>query len=77
MRYFEFAPLLEKLSELSVDALGIGDAVKRADQSLSGLAERAIDAFVGIPHNGQEIGLTGGVMAEFRLERIYSSQAET
>ena len=69
MRYFE---LFERFSEFSVDSLGLGDVIRRADQSLSGLAERAIDAFVGIPHNGIEMGLEGGIMAEYRLEDAFS-----
>lgn len=68
--------LRENLSELSV-VLGndLFTLIKKIEASLPVTSEaaRAIDTFVGIPHNGIQMGMEGGVWSERRLEDAYSA----
>jgi hypothetical protein len=67
--------LNENLSELSVVIGGdLFNLIKKIESSLSITSEatRALDTFVGIPHNGIEMGMEGGIWSEHRLEDAYS-----
>lgn len=50
----------------------IESLVKKANLELTGEAERAVDAFVGVPENAKDSGIGWGVMAPQRLEDAFS-----
>lgn len=75
MRFFEIVPacVVESFSSIGVDELGISDVVKKADDTLTGIAADAIDRFVGVTPGAKERSEWGGVMLSRWLEDAYSS----
>jgi hypothetical protein len=68
------ASMLESFTDISVSKLGISDMVNRADAAIDGTeAGRAVDSFVGVPHDARSMGIEFGVMLSGRLEDAYSN----
>jgi hypothetical protein len=72
MKLHDIFPILcESFTDISVEKLGIADAVKQADAKLGNEAADAIDAFVGVPHDAMKKQIGFGVMFSKQLEDAY------
>lgn len=66
------ARVLESFTGIPIEELGMEGMIKQADQDLPHEASRAIDNFVGVPHDARQKGYTFGIMQSERLEDAYS-----
>ena len=64
--------LIESLTGISADELGISALIDRADDGLDGEAASAIDAFTGMGPGAKHQGIWGGIMQSNRLEDAFS-----
>lgn len=72
MKIKDIFALLESMTGISVDSLGIADMVDHADDLLPSPAADAIDRFVGMVPGAKKTGIWGGIMQARSLEDAYS-----